>query len=1353
MASLGNEMRSLDGMWQKSVLRWKWRLLSVGIMIALAFALYVGFAASLEATRLEVVSQVEALVLPYHFMVLVPTGDRVLSPAELQSVTVENAMRRRESVFFAGEEALELTVDSLYGTLDLLGLLQGSHFYTEEQVNLDGALATEPGDIVLPQKFAQSAGLDIGDTLSVTALSAHPRQGSVHQKTFLVVGIYDGVDMQPALVAMADAEALSPAAERNRYIVSLASQTSTEMQYRAVLDMLHRVYPTASIISAEYPKSMGSGQRYGQQQANQSMLLLIMMFVCVGILTIAIITFMERRREFAVLKTLGLSNVQLTVLLGVEYSLAGLCGLLAGAALIAIASQWLPWLQALALLDIILLMLSASIGMALAVAMVLVYPLWMARAATVDHLLYARRIPLWVTRHVDIQKPDGDMALREQEENVRLMKLPAMEEYPDLLLMISAGKPVKAGEAVATRDSFFGLVVQEWIAPHDGIIGSIEKSGVVAIIPDDPNAPFSQFTAGMVQQAERRREHRLRAMEEARQINELGRERTDAEKALDAERRIDRGHQLQRTQTEVTSERRVALANQRQRNSNRAVLLSVVGVILLTYFMLDFGLRDIGSRAQMDRYETTVVRMTKVSDILSMKGYLSRSEQAILRAPSRHLAEVLVADGDVVQNGQALFRFEDPSVVANLVQADRALREAELALQSVLLLEGHAAAEIDLLILQQRAEVEKLQKMCDALIIFAPSSGRVVEVAASVNDLLTVGQTLMHYYDASLQDEDQARIALLQAENRFATAKQARDALLIRAPYSGVISHIAELGEVYPAGSTLVTLRSAEDVLTAAQSLALQKASLDMQQSQINSEASTISAPVSGWVSGLHVQPGDTVRAGETIAFVSDDRTMRVDLRVPQSQIGGIEIGNAVELRNVAGNRTYVGSVSQVAITGAGNSAEGVFFTVEAVVPNDGGLLVGMTLQGSIARTNQTAAYTTQVQGRVEYGAVHSIRAEVAGEVLHVPADEKPYVAAGDVLVQLENDALVVGLLQTERARERLLEHSVSSSQQGTMEHVFVLEGEQVTAHQVLAQLANSAVETVYLTAERDVLEYREGKGNREIRSLVSGKLVDLNIVEGMDIVEGQVLAVLEDNDLLYRLAKAETDLLKLEATRDAQAMNPLSGSQSSSTVKRDLAVLAYERAAEAVDNLILRAAVDGTVHLYSSLQAGDTLYANQLIAEVSSSTLKLAANVNEMQLRHIYEGLPLYVWLPAYPDELFVGTIDTIAHEPLEIAPNTLGVYYETTISLKQDERLMPGMSAEAAIELQRAEGLAIPKAWLRHTQQNGERVAVVDRLLGGHLVETVVEVGIEGGGMVHIISGLNENDTVVHLMQATGS
>ena len=1350
---MGKEMLSLDGIWQKSVMRWKWRLLSVGIMIALAFALYVGYAASLEALRQDVVSQVDALLLPYDFMIQVPDGDRILSTAELQGVTVENAMRRRESVYFSGEEALEIAAGTAFGALDILGLQQGSHFYAEKHINLVGAFATELGEIVLPQDFAQKANVHIGDMLSVTTISAHPRPGSIRQKSFEVVGTYSGVDLQPALVDLADAEALSPTGERNRYIVSLVSQPPTDMQYHAVLGMFHKAYPSAQIIRADYPKTMGSEQRYGQQQDNHSMLLLIMMFVCVGILTIALITFMERRREFAVLKTLGLSNIQLTVLLGVEYSLAGLCGLVAGAVLILVASQWLPWLQALGMQDIAFLMLSASAGMALAVGMVLVYPLWMARAATVDHLLYARRIPLWVTRHVVIQHPDGDMALREQDENVRLMKLPALEEYPDLLLMIVAGKSVKAGETVATRDSFFGLVVQEWIAPHDGTVQSIEESGLVVIVPSDPTAPYSSFTLGMVQQAERRREHRLLAMEEARKINELGRERTDAEKALDAERRIDRGHQLQRTQTEVTPERRAARTLQKRNRSNKLVWLGVLAMVVLTYAMLHNNLRDLGSRAQMDRYETAVVRMMTVSDVLSLKGYLSRQEQAIVRAPSRHLAEVLVAEGEAVVKGQELFRFEDPSLDAALIQADRALREAELALQSVLLLNHSASTEIDLLILQQQAEVDKLHKMREELTITAPSDGRIGAVEVSLSNRLSVGQTLMRYYDATLESETQSRVALLEAESRFAQAKQAYDDLTVRAPYAGVISSVAKLGDVYRAGSALVTLRSAEDTLTTSQNLALQKATLDMQQSHTKREALSIRAPMEGWVSGLNVQVGDTVHAGDALLQLSDANTMRVELRVPQSQMGGIYIGNSAELHHAAGNRTYMGSVSQIANAGAGNSAEGIFFSVEVRVPHDGTLYVGTTLQGYILRTNQAVDKTTMVQGRVEYGTVQTVRAEVAGEVLSIPAGDMPYVTAGDILVQLENHAFDVDVLQTERAQERALEHRLTAEQDGTLALLFVQEGESVVAGQMLAELTNSAVEIAYLTAERDVLAYREGKVNRDILSRVAGNVVALYVTEGMHVVEGQVLAKLENSDLLYSIARAETDLRKLEASRSAQAVNPLAGSIASAGLKRDLAVLAYEKAQEAVQNLTLRAAVEGTVHLYTMLEPGDMLYANQLLGEVSSSELQLAANVDEMQLRHIYEGLPIYVWLASYPDELFVGTIDTIAREPQPSTPADANVYYQTTISLLPDDRLMAGMSAEAAIELQRAEGLAIPKAWLRHVQQEGERVAVVDRLQGGHIVETVVEEGIEGGGMVHIVSGLKENDTVVHLVQAAVS
>ncbi len=123
---------------------------------------------------------------------------------------------------------------------------------------------------------------------------------------------------------------------------------------------------------------------------------LLYLFVGAGAFTLALLSFLDRRREVAILKAVGVDNRSTALLFLWEIGLAGLVGLLAGGVtahgLARAGLLWSvpPWWEQLYGAAVTLLVLTLAVAL----------PVGFASQATVNELLQERRIPLFRQRVV-----------------------------------------------------------------------------------------------------------------------------------------------------------------------------------------------------------------------------------------------------------------------------------------------------------------------------------------------------------------------------------------------------------------------------------------------------------------------------------------------------------------------------------------------------------------------------------------------------------------------------------------------------------------------------------------------------------------------------------------------------------------------------------------------------------------------------------------------------------------------------------------------------------------------------------------------------------------------------------------
>ncbi len=139
---------------------------------------------------------------------------------------------------------------------------------------------------------------------------------------------------------------------------------------------------------------------------------------------------------------------------------------------------------------------------------------------------------------------------------------------------------------------------------------------------------------------------------------------------------------------------------------------------------------------------------------------------------------------------------------------------------------------------------------------------------------------------------------------------------------------------------------------------------------------------------------------------------------------------------------------------------------------------------------------------------------------------------------------------------------------------------------------------------------------------------------------------------------------------------------------------------------------------------------------EPSSLVIRLA--VPEAQATEVFKGTPAVVQLDAYPGKTFEGKI-SLVYPDLDTRMRTR----TAEVKLATPVALVPGMFARLKLTLQTAgEAVTVPTDAVL-VLPNGEKVVFV--LKDGKAQRRVVKAGLETGGKVQIISGIQPEETVI--------
>ncbi len=309
-------------------------------------------------------------------------------------------------------------------------------------------------------------------------------------------------------------------------------------------------------------------------------------------------------------------------------------------------------------------------------------------------------------------------------------------------------------------------------------------------------------------------------------------------------------------------------------------------------------------------------------------------------------------------------------------------------------------------------------------------------------------------------------------------------------------------------------------------------------------------------------------------------------------------------------------------------------------------------------------------------------------------------------------------------------------------------------------------------TSRLEILGELRPQASVEIMSRVSGRLRELLVEGGDGVRSGQLLAVVDDEDLRQQIQRAEAAVLVARAgvNRERATLENLSiqadryrelheealvSTQDLQDVEsRMLAAQAQLELAEAMvqqaeaslrelkvqqEQTLIYSPLDGFVgtrHLDPGALVNSSV---PIVSVLDVSRLKTIIPVTEVALSKVRVGLSAQVVVEAYPGETQRGVITRIS--PF-LNPDTRTADVEIEIP-NAAGRLKPGMFARVAVDADLPRSvLAVPRAALL---TRGDQMGVY--LLSDDLVTQYrrVSIGRVEEGFVEIVEGLQEGARVV--------
>jgi len=303
------------------------------------------------------------------------------------------------------------------------------------------------------------------------------------------------------------------------------------------------------------------------------------------------------------------------------------------------------------------------------------------------------------------------------------------------------------------------------------------------------------------------------------------------------------------------------------------------------------------------------------------------------------------------------------------------------------------------------------------------------------------------------------------------------------------------------------------------------------------------------------------------------------------------------------------------------------------------------------------------------------------------------------------------------------------------------------------------------------------------VASKVTGRLVSLSVEEGSRVKAGQVIARLENDDVIAARDQAEANLNAVrhnleqakaelnDATLSFNRNNELIKVGYISQADYDASEARYKKAIAAVaaaesalkasaaalknanvsvEYTLIRAPFDAVV-LTKNADIGDIVTPIGAAAEAKAAVVNIAdmnsllveVDVSESNISQVKVGQPCEILLDALPDSRFRGAV----HMIVPTADRTKATVLVKVRFIDKDDRILPEMSAKVAFlsrevksEEQKPLTAINPAAVVT---RNGKQFVFL--IKENRVIKTPITVGAKFGDMTEVLSGVKAGDRLV--------
>jgi RND family efflux transporter MFP subunit len=332
---------------------------------------------------------------------------------------------------------------------------------------------------------------------------------------------------------------------------------------------------------------------------------------------------------------------------------------------------------------------------------------------------------------------------------------------------------------------------------------------------------------------------------------------------------------------------------------------------------------------------------------------------------------------------------------------------------------------------------------------------------------------------------------------------------------------------------------------------------------------------------------------------------------------------------------------------------------------------------------------------------------------------------------------------------------------------------------------------------------YVTARRRATVSSKMTGKVVEVNVEEGMRVREGQVLARLDDSQIraAYDLSRAQleaarkavdelevrlreaqltlgrrdqlrkegvvgqADVDAAQAEVDSLGARIVAARQQAHVAERQVALQKTQ-----LDDTVIRAPFAGVAiskdaqpgEMVSPVSAGGGFTRTGISTIVDMSSLEIEVDVNETYINRVRPNQKATAVLDAYPDwQIPARVITTIPSADRQKATVLVRLAFERRPDVAPpaarddahdglDDRILPDMGVKVAFHGEDRPASEAPRArtMLPRTavQTSGDSPVVFVIRADGSVERRAVRLGMEEGGAVEAISGVNPGERVVN-------